>query len=94
MQKRSALTAALSGAPAAPAAAPAAKAPAHATGVSLDNYAFPCLAFATEDGSPRMSEDTVEDIVQDLSSITIVGSAPTSTSLGNTALVGAAGAPC
>jgi hypothetical protein len=93
MQKRSALTAALSGAPAAaPQPTPKPAAPSQSSTVSPDAYAYPCLAFATEDGSPRISEDTVEEIAQDLGSITIVGSAPTSTSMGSTVLVRAGGA--
>jgi hypothetical protein len=81
-QKKSALTAALSGAPAAP--VPAAKPPSAFRPV-LDNYAFPCLQHAPDDGTPvpDLSElvDGLESI--DLKSYTVVGSAPTRTSLPN-----------
>ncbi|GBF94434.1 hypothetical protein Rsub_07248 [Raphidocelis subcapitata] len=83
-KKASALTAALSGAPA-PASAGA---PPRAPGLFkplLDNYAFPCLVHAPDDGTavPDASElaDGLESI--DLKSYTVVGSAPTRTSLPN-----------
>ncbi|KAI8466821.1 MAG: ATP-grasp domain-containing protein [Monoraphidium minutum] len=79
--KKSALTAALSGAPA-PAVAPK---PASIFRPVLDNYAFPCLHHAPDDGTPvpDLSElvDGLEAI--DLKSYTVVGSAPTRTSLPN-----------
>jgi hypothetical protein len=82
-KKASALTAALSGAPAAPAAAAPARAPLFKP--LLDNYAFPCLIHAPDDGTavPDASElaDGLESI--DLKAYTVVGSAPTRTSLPN-----------
>ena len=81
--KKSALTAALNtGAPAAP--VPLQK-PQSSFRPVLDNYAFPCLQHAPDDGTPvpDLSElvDGLESI--DLKSYTVVGSAPTRTSLPN-----------
>ena len=87
MQKRSALTAALSGAPA-PAVPPA---PAAAGGTThLDPQAFPCIAYAD------VVDGKLEDIVEalgdlDLSSIAIVGSAPTSVLMNGVTLVSCTG---
>lgn len=82
-QKKSALTAALSGAPAAPVALQAK--PQASFRPVLDNYAFPCLQHAPDDGTsvPDLSElvDGLDSI--DLKSYTVVGSAPTRTSLPN-----------
>ncbi len=80
MSKRSALTAALSGAP-----APAV--PLKASASSLlppDNYAFPCLLCAPDDGTST-SVDSLSDAIEavDLKTVTIVGSAPTNTVLPN-----------
>lgn len=80
--KKSALTAALSGAPAAPTAVPK---PQTSFRPVLDNYAFPCLQHAPDDGTPLPEiSDLVEGLESiDLKSYTVVGSAPTRTSLPN-----------
>ena len=91
MTKPSALTAALNGAlngatvvPTLPSPKPPLPRP--SIKALADDYAFPCLAFATEDGQPRTGVEAGEEGAEP-SRITIVGSAPTSTSAGDTTLV-------
>ena len=78
---KSALTAALSGAPAAAAGPPNPSSAAVGGLGSLD--AFPCLLCAPDDGSPL--PDALADGISsiDLSKVQIVGSLPTRTSLPN-----------
>jgi len=80
MQKKSALTAALSGEPAAAAPATAAHKPALAL---PDNYAFPCLLHAPDDGSAPLGaiQEGLESL--GIKQYTVVGSAPTNTLLPN-----------
>jgi hypothetical protein len=80
-KKASALTAALSGAPvAAPPPAPSSK-----SGGSRSLSVFPCLAYAPDDGSelPDLSELTDGLDALEVKGYTVVGSAPTRTSLPN-----------
>lgn len=82
MQKKSALTAALSGAPAAPAGvAP----PKHPSLIKPQDNPFPCLVHAPDDGTPVPdASELIEGLESiDLKQVTIVGSAPTRTSLPN-----------
>lgn len=73
MKKASALTAALSGAPA-PGGADA-KVSVKPAGNKLDNAAFPCLAYAREGAAQEAVTEAMGGL--DLSSVVIVGSAPT-----------------
>ena len=83
-KRPSALTAALSGAPGAAAAAPP-PAPSSHFRCGVDSYAFPCLAAAPDDGTPVPSMAELVDGLDsiDLKATTLVGSAPTRTSLPN-----------
>jgi hypothetical protein len=81
MQKKSALTAALTGEPA-PAAGPGPAAPKPAVPLP-DNYAFPCLLHAPDDGSGELG--SIQEGLESLGikGYTVVGSAPTNTLLPN-----------
>lgn len=91
MQKKSALTAALSGAQQ-PAPAPAATVAAPLANPNEDHYAFPCLLHAPDDGLATV-EEGIE--AMDLGHVTVVGSAPTNVLLPNgTPLVGSCTRSC
>jgi hypothetical protein len=91
MQKKSALTAALSGAQQ-PAPAPAATVAAPLANPNEDHYAFPCLLHAHDDGLATV-EEGIE--AMDLGHVTVVGSAPTNVLLPNgTPLVGSCNRSC
>jgi hypothetical protein len=83
-KKTSLLSAALSGQPAAPAASAAPPKPSLFKPL-LDNYAFPCLVHAPDDGTPVPDVSELADGLDsiDLKEFTVVGSAPTRTSLPN-----------
>jgi len=88
--KKSLLSAALSGQPAAAPGAPGSGGVATATKPGLfkpllDNYAFPCLVHAPDDGTPVPDASDLADGLEaiDLKHYTVVGSAPTRTSLPN-----------
>lgn len=80
--KKSALTAALSGAPAPSAAPPK---PPSMFKPLLDNYAFPCLVHAPDDGTPVPDVTELADGLEsiNLKEYTVVGSAPTNVTLPN-----------
>lgn len=86
MQKKSALTAALSGAPAAAASATI-------PGSTLDPAVFPCIPYAdVVDGKVGPADVVADELAGlDLSRIAIVGSAPTNVFLDGVPLVGPGG---